>query len=135
MRTVCAFLIAFLAGVGLYGLDANGGGPPTPPVRPGPAGAARSETDSNSDGKIDFIVYFDKAGAKEHEEYDFNSDEKMDDYLYFTNGIPSREEIDSNFDGKIDVWVYLIQGKYIERYAKDTNGDGVPDVVRDFRTQ
>ena len=60
------------------------------------------EVDSNYDGVIDRIEYYDK------------------------NGQISRVESDTNFDGKYDEWVHYRNGKVIKA-EKDTNGDGKPD--------
>jgi hypothetical protein len=131
MKARFLLVLALLSGASLYGLDSRNVSPPAPPLRVG-QDVSKSETDANGDGAIDYVVYFDKRGAKEHEEYDYNSDGKMDDFLYFTDGIPKREEIDSDFNGKIDLWIYILEGKYIQKYEKDTNGDGVPDVSKSF---
>jgi len=39
-------------------------------------------------------------------------------------------EIDSGFNGKIDIWIYLLEGKYIQRYERDTTGSGKPTSSR-----
>lgn len=128
--------VMLLAAAALFGLDVRGSGnragPPLPLLNPGQPASAKTETDTNGDGVVDYIVIFDKNGRKALEESDFNGDGKMDDFLYFMDGVPSKEEIDSSFDGKIDVWVYLSEGIYIQKYERDLNGDGVPDVVKDF---
>jgi len=128
-------VIALLAVVSAcaFALDVKAGGQsPQPPAKAQAAGAVFTETDSDGDGRIDYSVYFLKTGQKEHEEFDYNKDSVMDDFLYYVEGLLSREEIDSNYDGKIDIRVFLSEGKYIKRYERDLDGDGVADVIKDY---
>jgi hypothetical protein len=131
MKARLLLILAILSGSFLYGVDSRNAGPPPPPLTIGQV-LPKSETDANGDGAIDYVVYFDTKGVKEHEEYDYNSDGQMDDFLYFVDGIPKREEIDSDFNGKIDLWIYILEGKYVQKYEKDTNGDGIPDVTKSY---
>ena len=105
----------------------------TPPPTP-EQGSPNSmvETSLSGDGLIDYRVYYDRRGALSREELDFNRDGKMDTFYYYTGGVLQRVEIDSRFNGKIDIWIYLLEGKYIQRYERDTTGSGKPDVVKDF---
>ncbi len=128
MKTLISVLIFLCLA---FAASADSTTPQPPPVRAGQPGT-RVDMDRNDDGTTDYTIFFDQKGKKEHEEFDFNYDGKMDDYLYYAEGIASREEIDSNFDGKIDVWVYLVNGIYVKKYERDLNGDGKPDVVKDF---
>jgi hypothetical protein len=90
------------------------------------------ELDRDGDGRIDYRVIYDQAGLVAREEMDFNLDGRMDTFYYYTRGILQRVEIDSKNTGKIDIWVYLLDGTYIQRYERDTDGDGKPDFVRTF---
>ncbi len=90
------------------------------------------ELDRNGDGQIDYRVIYDQAGVVAREEMDFNFDGKMDTFYYYKSGVLQRVEIDSKNTGKIDIWVYLLDGKYVQRYERDTDGDGKPDLVRTF---
>jgi hypothetical protein len=128
MKAFYAVLI-LLCAASMAGADSKV--PAPPPVRGGQP-ATRVDMDRNDDGNTDYTIFFDQKGKKEHEEFDFNYDGKMDDYFYYVDGVPDREEIDSNFDGKIDLWVYLVNGIYIKKYQRDTDGDGVPDIVKDY---
>jgi len=104
---------------------------PTPLLPQGtPNGSV--ELDRNGDGVIDYRVYYDAKGKVSREELDFNFDGKMDTFYYYKDGILQREELDTHFNGKIDLIVYILDGKYIQRYERDLDGDGKPDVVRDF---
>jgi hypothetical protein len=137
MKTAPAVLMLVLAAAGLSAQD------PKPPagalaLSSAPARGVddstlrRVETASKGDGFMDDVVYFNEKGQKVREEFDYNRDGKMDDFLYYENGLLVREEIDTRYEGKIDVWVYISGGAYVEKYAKDTDGDGVPDFVKDF---
>ncbi len=88
--------------------------------------------DSNGDGKADLMTKTDEDGNKIMEMLDFNHDGDMDDFYYFTDGVITLRKIDSNFDHKIDVWVYILEGKYIEKYERDTDFDGSIDQVKVF---
>lgn len=88
--------------------------------------------DTSGNGKVDYIVNYNKAGQKILEEMDYNGDGSMDDFYYYENEVLVRREIDSNYDGRIDIWVYLTEGMYIRRYERDTNFDGEPDQIKVF---
>ena len=88
-------------------------------------------SDLNFDGKVDFIVEFDKKGKKKYEEMDNNFDGVMDTFYYYEKGVAVKNTIDSNYDGKVDIWIYL-QGVYVDRYEQDTDFDGVIDRTRVF---
>jgi hypothetical protein len=88
--------------------------------------------DSDADGSPDYALYYDASGALVREELDFNLDGKMDDIRHYRGGVPVREEIDSDFDGRVDIWVHIIEGSFIERYERDTDGDGQPDLERSW---
>lgn len=122
---IILFIIAILPSA-VHGLDAKAGGQ-SPSV-----GMTVADTDSDGDGLADYSVYFLKSGQKEHEEFDYNRDGEMDDFIYYADGMIVREEIDSDFDGKVDIWVFLSGGKYIKKYERDLDGDGKPDIVKDY---
>ena len=90
------------------------------------------EIDSNGDGKIDHRMLLTPNGDKIYEEIDLNHDGIMDDLCYYSRGVLIREEIDTNYDGKIDLWVYIKDGIYVERYLRDTDHDGVIDVIKEY---
>src|SRR4030042_231422 len=56
------------------------------------------KSDLNFDGKVDFIVEFDKRGKKKYEELDNNFDGKMGTFYYYEKGIAVKNTIDSNYD-------------------------------------
>jgi hypothetical protein len=110
--------------------DQLGGGSGEAPLR-GPGGGVL-EQDSDGDGRPDYRLVYDAAGFLEREELDFNLDGKMDDVRFYRTGLPVREEIDSDFDGRTDIWVHIRDGSLVERWERDTDGDGVADVVKRF---
>jgi hypothetical protein len=104
--------------------------PPSTAAQGAPNGV--SETSLAGDGFIDYRVYYDGKGALSREELDYNHDGKMDTFYYYAGGVLQRVEIDSRFSGKVDIWIYLLEGKYIQRYERDTTGSGKPDIIKDF---
>jgi hypothetical protein len=145
-------LVILLAAVSPLALQGQAqGGPGAPPAgqlsrafrdqfgggagAPSPVGEKNSvvHNDSDGDGSPDYALYYDAAGALSREELDFNLDGKMDDIRHYRGGVPVREEIDSDFDGRVDIWVHILEGTFIERYERDTDGDGKPDLVRNWR--
>jgi hypothetical protein len=88
--------------------------------------------DRNEDGVVDYAVRITEELLKDREAVDFNHDGLMDDFYFYANEVLQRQEIDTNFDGAIDLWVFLTDGVYVERYERDTDYDGYPDVVKDY---
>lgn len=137
MKAIVVVLLCLLAAAGLSALDkaalGSSAAPPAPtPLLPQGAPSGTMELDRNADGDIDYRVYYDAKGKVAREELDFNFDGKMDTFYYYKDGVLQREELDTHFDGKIDISVYLLDGTYVQRYERDLDGDGKPDVVRDF---
>ncbi len=97
-----------------------------------PDNAVIIETDRNSDGEIDYLLIVDDKNLKITEKLDFNYDGAMDDFYYYSNGVIKRREIDSNYDGNVDIWVYIVEGVYIEKYERDSDFDGIVDIVKNF---
>lgn len=108
------------------------GVPEAPPAPPSGPPNSVVEVDRNVDSVADYRVIYDRAGMLAEEDMDFNFDGKMDTFYYYKSGVLVREEIDTNFDGKVDLWIYIVDGKYVQRYEQDTDGDGKPDRVRNF---
>jgi hypothetical protein len=106
--------------------------PLAPPTAPTGAPNSLMEMDRDGDGKKDFRVSYDAKGRVAEEDMDYNYDGIYDTFYYYTAGILQRVEIDSASTGRIDIWVYLLQGTYISKYERDTDGDGKPDLVRDY---
>ncbi|HTP57496.1 MAG TPA: hypothetical protein VMM82_01175 [Spirochaetia bacterium] len=134
-KAIPLVLLCLLAACGLSALDKAAPGSmaaaPTPLLpRGAPNGSV--ELDRNGDGVVDYRVYYDARGKVAREELDFNFDGKMDTFYYYKDGVLQREELDTRFNGQIDIWVYLLEGTYVQRYERDLDGDGKPDIVRDF---
>jgi hypothetical protein len=137
MRTLhrAAFLLfasAALLGAGAVSSAQSRAVPQAPPTPPAGSPGSTVELDRDGDGVIDYRVIYDRSGLPAEEDMDYNNDGKMDTFYYYTRGVLQRVEIDSNNDGKVDIWVTILDGKYIQRYEQDTDGDGKPDRVRDF---
>ena len=92
-------------------------------------------TDSDFDGRVDFLVRYGSAQRIIYEEYDYNLDGHMDDFYFYENGTLKRREVDSNYDQVVDIWVHLYRGTHIEKLERDTDFDGTVDFVKDYRTQ
>jgi hypothetical protein len=110
--------------------DQIGGGSGEPALR-GPRGGVL-EQDGDGDGRPDYRLMYDSAGVLEREELDYNLDGQMDDVRFYRAGVLLREEIDSDFDGRADIWVHIRDGSLIERWERDTDGDGIADVEKTF---
>jgi hypothetical protein len=130
-------LLCLFAAVALSALDKAAPGssaslPAPAPLLPQGSPNGSVELDRNEDGNIDYRVYYDAKGKVAREELDFNFDGQMDTFYTYKDGVLQREELDTHFDGKIDISVYVQDGTYVRRYERDLDGDGKPDVVRDF---
>jgi hypothetical protein len=123
---------AILALAAVFPLSADSFAPLPPPSAPeGPPNGV-VESDSTGSGAPDYRVYYDSRGRVVREEMDYAHRGRMDTFYYYKNGVLDRVEIDSKGNGKIDIWVYLLDGRYVQRYERDTTGSGKPDVVRVF---
>jgi len=137
MRALPLILVGLLAASALWGIDRQSPGALadiSPPLSSGIDGVRNgiSEIDRNEDDIVDYRIFNDAEGRVVREEMDFNYDGKMDTFYFYKDGALEREEIDSDFDGRVDIWVFIVQGKYIDRYERDTDGDGKPDLVKRF---
>ncbi len=93
-------------------------------------GAGWTLIDRNRDGTVDYAAMFDARNRKVIEAIDHNHDGFMDNFYFFEGGILVRQEIDTNNNGRVDLWVFLSDGIYVRKYERDTNHDGIPDVIR-----
>ena len=89
-------------------------------------------SDRDSNGVIDYAVQIDDRGYKTREAMDFNYDGLMDDFYFYDNDVLQRQEIDTNFDRLIDVWIFMWRGVYVRRWERDTDFDGIADLIRDY---
>lgn len=88
--------------------------------------------DTNQDTLVDYALRLDEFGDKLYEVMDFNFDGLMDDFYFFHGGALIREELDTNYDGMIDLWIFMHRGVYVRSYERDTDFDGIVDIVKDF---
>ncbi len=88
--------------------------------------------DTDNDAAVDYALRLDEYGQKFLEAVDFNRDGKMDDFYFYHDGALKREELDTNYDGRIDLWIFLHRGVYVEAYHRDTDYDGVVDLIKEF---
>lgn len=63
------------------------------------------EVDTNYDGKIDRIEYYDNNGQIMRVEQDTAGKGVINEWIIYKNGVPMRKEKDTNGDGKPDVWI------------------------------
>lgn len=88
--------------------------------------------DRDGDGRVDYAVQVDERGRKLREAMDFNLDGLMDDFYFYSNDVLQRQEVDSNFDQAIDIWIYMWRGVYVRKWERDTDHDGLVDIIRDY---
>jgi hypothetical protein len=137
-KTICMLFLLALAGaafaVSEYVFDSNKDGKPDKWYTYEDNHVTIEKSDLNFDGKVDFMVEFDKKGKKKYEEMDNNFDGVMDTFYYYEKGVATLQTIDSNYDGKIDIWMHL-EGAYVDRYEQDTDFDGIVDKKKMFGAQ
>ena len=63
------------------------------------------EIDSNYDGAVDRIEYYDESGQIEKVEIDSTGDGKINEWVTYKNGQPVKSAKDMNQDGKPDIWM------------------------------
>ena len=97
---------------------------------------ARREIDVNFDTKTDVKQFYGEDGVLVREELDLDFDSNRDAIDYYANGVRVRREIFLNFaaDAPASMWKYYEDGKITQK-ARDTTGDGKPDVFEFFDTE
>jgi len=65
----------------------------------------RVEIDSNFNGKIDRIEYYDDKGQPVKIEADTTGDGVLNESIIYENGKPVKGSRDTNADGEPDIWV------------------------------
>ena len=89
-------------------------------------------SDRDSNGTVDYAIQLDDLGYRVLEAMDFNYDGVMDDFYFYSNDVLQRQEVDSNFDQSVDIWIFMWRGVYIRRWERDSDHDGLVDVVQDY---
>ena len=131
---VIAFVLTFLVVTSVAGEDGPIEAALDPDGRFDPAAYIGGwlTADRDNDGRVDYAVRVDERGYKLREAMDYNLDGRMDDFYFYSNDVLQRQEIDSNFDRAIDIWIYMWRGVYVQKWERDTDYDGVVDLIRDY---
>jgi len=61
--------------------------------------------DTNYDGEVDRIEYYNSEGMIEKVEVDSNGNGIINEWVTYKDGLPVKSERDTNDDGKPDVWL------------------------------
>ena len=91
-------------------------------------------SDRDLDGNPDFAtLIYPGSYLKKMEVMDLDYDGIIDDFIFFDKqGEVSYQIIDHNRDGKADLWIQVKKGKFVQRFQRDKNGDGLVDIDRVF---
>jgi hypothetical protein len=65
----------------------------------------KAEVDSNYDGIIDRVEYYNDNGQIMKVEMDTTGDGKINEWVTYRDARPTKSERDTNADGKIDIWM------------------------------
>jgi hypothetical protein len=111
----------------------------------------RREMDTNFDGKVDLISWFNDDGSRAKESFDLDFDGRPDVIVYYEKGVVIRKETfhgsasdkpdtiayyeggkkvrierEVRTKGKVDTWEYFENGR-LTRVGEDLDGDGLVD--------
>ena len=111
----------------------------------------RRELDTNFDGKVDMITWFNEDGTRAKESFDLDFDGKPDVIAYYEKGVLVRKETfhgakadhpdmvalyeggkkvrverETRGQGRVDTWEYFENGR-LTRIGEDLDGDGLVD--------
>ena len=111
----------------------------------------RREMDTNFDGKVDLITWFNDDGTRLKESFDLDFDGKPDVIVYYEKGVVVRKETfhgsasdkpdtiayyeggkkvrverETRTRGRVDTWEYFENGR-LTRVGEDLDGDGLVD--------
>ena len=92
------------------------------------------QVDLDHDGDKDYVVAYNRSGAREFEKFDFDFDGRFDAYSIYDikTGAVVETQRDSDFDGKYDLKeVYDDKGR-VTSIRRDLNADGDPDVWEQY---
>src|SRR6056297_749394 len=79
----------------------------------------KMEKDTDKDGRIDRVVYFDEKGKIKRLEADSNQDGSMDRFQYYKEESLVRLERDLDDDGRIDCRDFFENGKRVRQERLD----------------
>ncbi|MBN2834982.1 MAG: hypothetical protein JXR48_08450 [Candidatus Delongbacteria bacterium] len=133
-KKIITFLLLFISVIlfANYSMDSNKDGKDDIWIKEGKEEIIIS-SDKDFNGSIDSNLTLDSLKRTVFEETDYNQDGIMDNFCYYEDGFIVRQEVDSNFDQIVDIWVYIKNnGKFIYKYEKDVDFDGVVDKIKEF---
>ena len=92
------------------------------------------QVDFDHDGKKDFVVAFDRKGAKVFEKVDRDFDGRFDIYYQYDakTGHLAEAQFESGFDGKYDIQKIYDENGGLKSIRGDRNGDGKPDIWEQY---
>lgn len=90
--------------------------------------------DRNGDGLPDTATLVNKRNFKQEiEVMDGDYDDTADDFSFYNDdGQIVFQIIDHNKDGNPDLWINIKDGRYVQRFQRDKDGDGLVDIDRVF---
>ncbi len=88
--------------------------------------------DRNRDGIPDAATFvYEDSYRSLYEVLDIDFDGNADDFAFFDDqGQLAYQVIDSDKNGEIDLWVQVKEGRFVQRFQQDKDGDGLVDVDR-----
>lgn len=92
------------------------------------------QVDLDHDGDKDYVVAYNRNGAREFEKFDFDFDGRFDAYtIYDTkSGAIVETQRDSDFDGKYDLKEIYDEKGRVTSIRRDLNADGDPDLWEQY---
>ena len=92
------------------------------------------QVDLDHDGEKDYVVAYNRTGAREFEKFDFDFDGRFDAFSIYDvkSGAVVETQRDSDFDGKYDLREIYDEKGLVTSIRRDLNADGDPDVWEQY---